>query len=161
MKISTKGRYALRFMVDLAANYDGGLTSIKSVAARHAISEKYLEQLAAQLARAGFVHSTRGAQGGYRLAMPPENYTVGMILREMEGSLSPVGCLDGNADCAMCSGGCDTQAVWRSIKQAVEDVVDGMTLADLAARRETRLEGKDTETGPEKSGLSQAKETEQ
>ncbi len=135
MKISTKGRYALRFMVDLAANYEQGVTTLKSVAARHSISEKYLEQLASQLVRAGFVRSSRGAQGGYRLARAPESYTVGMILREMEGSLSPVDCLDGDTDCAMCAGGCDTQEVWRSIKQAVEDVVDGMTIADLAAKR--------------------------
>ncbi len=134
MKISTKGRYALRFMVDLAANHDKGVTTIKSSAARNGISEKYLEQLAAQLVRAGFVRSSRGAQGGYRLAREPKDYTVGMILREMEGSLSPVGCLDGDGDCSMCSGACGTQDVWRSIKQAVEGVVDAMTLADLAAK---------------------------
>lgn len=144
MKISTKGRYALRFMVDLAANYGSGVTTIRAIAAREAISEKYLEQLAAQLARAGLVRSTRGAQGGYRLARPPEEYTVGMILREMEGSLSPVGCLDGAGDCAMCSGGgCDTQAVWRSIKEAVEGVVDKMTLADLAAGRTSPADEKE------------------
>ena len=141
MKISTKGRYALRFMVDLAVNYDKGMTTIKAAAARNAISEKYLEQLAAQLARAGFVHSSRGAQGGYRLARPPEAYTVGMVLREMEGSLSPVGCVDGNSDCALCAGGCETQIVWREIKQAVEGVVDSMTLADLAARRKNNTKG--------------------
>ena len=137
MKISTKGRYALHFMVDLAENYEQGVTTIRAVAARHSISEKYLEQLAAQLVRAGFVRSSRGAQGGYRLAKTPDNYTVGMILREMEGSLSPVDCLDGDTGCASCgAGGCDTQEVWRGIKEAVEGVVDGMTIADLAAKRE-------------------------
>ena len=80
VKISTKGRYALRLMTDLALHDDGGYISIKSIAARQDISEKYLEQIITQLSRAGFVKSIRGAQGGYRLAYDPEHYTVGMIL---------------------------------------------------------------------------------
>ena len=90
MKISTKGRYALRLMLDLAVNNTGENISIKAIAARQEISIKYLEQIISMLNRAGFVKSERGAGGGYRLAKAPEEYTVGMILRLTEGSLAPV-----------------------------------------------------------------------
>ena len=94
MKISTKGRYALRLMLDLAMNSGGELVRIRTIAARQEISEKYLEQIISTLNHAGFVKSVRGAQGGYRLAKEPKDYTVGMILRLTEGSLAPVACLD-------------------------------------------------------------------
>ncbi len=87
MKISTRGRYALRLMLDLAMAKEGELVTIKSIAARQEISNKYLEQIISVLSRAGFVKSTRGSQGGYRLAKAPADYTVGMILRTIEGSL--------------------------------------------------------------------------
>ena len=94
MKISTKGRYALRLMLDLAMHADEGYISIKTVAHRQGISEKYLEQIIKLLSAAGFVESTRGKQGGYKLTKSPENYTVGGILRVTEGSLAPVSCLE-------------------------------------------------------------------
>ena len=95
MKISTKGRYALRLMLDLAQySNENEYVSIKKVSQRQDISEKYLEQIVAQLSRANFVKSIRGAQGGYRLVKAPENYTVGMILRLIEGNLSSVSCLE-------------------------------------------------------------------
>lgn len=139
MKISTKGRYALRLMLDLAINYTGEYISIKSIAARQDISEKYLEQIITQLNRAGFVRSVRGAQGGYMLAKAPTEYTVGMILRLMEGSLAPVSCLDGEETCDRASR-CVTQDVWLKIQEAVENVVDNITLADLVARYQEKTE---------------------
>ena len=92
MKISTKGRYALRLMLDLAMNDTGSPVSLKDVAKRQGISDKYLEQIISVLNRAGYVKSVRGAQGGYMLRKEPEDYTVGMILRLTEGSLAPVSC---------------------------------------------------------------------
>lgn len=89
MKISTKGRYALRLMLDLAINHTGSYIPLKTVAQRQKISDKYLEQIIHQLSKAGFVQSARGAQGGYRLTRTPDEYTVGEILRTVEGSLAP------------------------------------------------------------------------
>ena len=94
MKISTKGRYALRLMMDLAENNTGSPISLKDVAKRQDISDKYLEQIISILNKAGYVRSVRGAQGGYMLKMEPQNYTVGMILRQAEGSLAPVACIE-------------------------------------------------------------------
>ena len=94
MKISTKGRYALRLMIDLAINDDGKCIRIRDIAKRQEISDKYLEQIISILNRAGYIKSVRGPQGGHRLAKHPSEYTVGMILRLTEGSLSPVACLD-------------------------------------------------------------------
>lgn len=139
MKISTKGRYALRLMLDLAINYTGEYISIKSIAARQEISEKYLEQIITQLNRAGFVRSVRGAQGGYMLAKAPTEYTVGMILRLMEGSLAPVSCVEADEPCDHASR-CVTQDVWAKIQEAVENVVDNITLADLVARYQEKTE---------------------
>jgi Rrf2 family protein len=140
MKISTKGRYALRLMLDLALNYTGEYISIKSIAARQDISEKYLEQIITQLSRAGYVRSVRGAQGGYMLAKAPTEYTVGMILRVMEGSLAPVSCLDGeDGNCDRVSS-CVTYEIWQKIQSAVENVVDNITLADLVVRYQEKNE---------------------
>ncbi|HML36558.1 MAG TPA: Rrf2 family transcriptional regulator [Bacillota bacterium] len=139
MKISTKGRYALRLMLDLAINNTGEYISIKNIAARQDISEKYLEQIITQLNRAGFVRSVRGAQGGYMLAKAPAEYTVGMILRQMEGSLAPVSCLDGEESCDRAAG-CVTQEVWEKIQRAVENVVDNITLEDLVNRYREKSE---------------------
>ena len=135
MRISTKGRYATRLMLDLALHYDGGFIPLKAISRRQHISDKYLEQIITQLSRAGYVHSARGAQGGYRLSRDPEAYTIGEILRTTEGSLAPVACLDreGGADCPMFET-CVTQEVWAQIEQAVNGVVDHITLADLARR---------------------------
>ena len=94
MKISTKGRYALRLMIDLAMNSNGKPVSLKDVAQRQEISDKYLEQIISILHKAGYVRSVRGAQGGYLLRKEPEEYTVGMILRLTEGSLAPVSCIE-------------------------------------------------------------------
>ncbi len=135
MKISTKGRYALRLIVDLALHDDGGYTSIKSIATRQGMSEKYLEQIITQLARAGFVKSVRGAQGGYRLIRDPKDYTVGMILRVMEGSLAPVACLDGGEDACDRSDDCATIYVWKKLEDAINNVVDNITVQDLVDKQ--------------------------
>lgn len=138
MKISTKGRYGLRLMIDLGVSYNKGLVPLKEVASRQDISDKYLEQIIMQLNRAGFVRSTRGAHGGYALAMPPEQITVGDVLRVLEGSLAPVDCVDcDKPDCDRVQT-CVTYSVWMKIKEAVEDVVDNITLGSLVDEYNTR-----------------------
>lgn len=132
MRISTKGRYALRLMLDLALNGSGKPVSIKEIASRQEISYKYLEQIIAVLNSAGFVKSVRGPQGGYLLNNTPEEYTVGMILRLTEGSLAPVACVEDNiADCGRIDN-CATIRVWKELNNAICGVVDRITLADLA-----------------------------
>ena len=130
MKISTKGRYALRMMIEFGLNPDS-CTKISQVAAREGISDKYLEQIVTLLHRAGYVRSVRGAQGGYMLTRPPEEYTVGMILRQTEGSLAPVPCVDEDAAPCDRAGQCVTLNVWKQLKDAIDQVVDSVTLADL------------------------------
>lgn len=132
MKISTKGRYAIRLMLDLALNDTGEPISLKDVAKRQDISDKYLEQIISVLNRAGYVKSVRGAQGGYYLKKRPEDYTVGMILRLTEGSLAPVSCID-EEDEINCDrqDSCVTVILWKKINDAISDVVDHTTLQDL------------------------------
>ena len=143
MKISTKGRYATRVMLDLAINNTGECIKVKDIAARQEISEKYLEQIIAVLNKAGYVKSVRGAQGGYRLAKDPKEYTVGMILRLTEGSMAPVTCLEeGTTECERCDT-CETLEVWREVYEAVNRVIDNVTIADLVEKRRKRLENLD------------------
>ena len=131
MKISTKGRYALRLMVDLALNNTGEPISLKDIARKENISDKYLEQIISVLNKAGYVRSIRGAQGGYMLRKKPEDYTVGMILRQTEGSLAPVACLeDEDTECERVDD-CVSLIVYRKLNNAINEVVDGITLADL------------------------------
>lgn len=130
MKISTKGRYALRMMLEFAMHPDV-CTKINQVAERQQISEKYLEQIVTILSRAGYVKSMRGAQGGYRLAKDPSEYTVGMILRLTEGSLAPVACLEDDKNQCSRAGICVTLNVWKQLNEAISNVVDHVTLADL------------------------------
>ena len=135
MKISTKGRYALRLMLDIALNSHGAAVPLRDVAQRQEISDKYLEQIVTQLSRAGLVRSVRGAGGGYLLTRAPEEYTVGEILRTLEGNLAPVSCADSD-DVCRCSRAaqCVAVEVWREIQAAVSGVVDNLTLADLVRR---------------------------
>ncbi|MCR5640235.1 MAG: Rrf2 family transcriptional regulator [Lachnospiraceae bacterium] len=133
MKISTKGRYALRLMLDLAIYNTGNPVSLRDIAKRQEISEKYLEQIIATLNKAGFVRSVRGAQGGYVLRRSPKEYTVGDILRLTEGSLAPVACVgDGAEDCDR-EKDCVTMRVWSMLNEAINNVVDHLTLEDLVA----------------------------
>ncbi|GAB5082431.1 Rrf2 family transcriptional regulator [Hominimerdicola sp. 21CYCFAH17_S] len=132
MKISTKGRYALRLMLDLAMHDDGSYIPIKDIAKRQSISDKYLEQIISILGRAGYVKSVRGAGGGYKLAHPLKSYTVGMVLRLTEGSLAPVACLDDNVNTCERRNECATLMVWEKLYEAINGVVDSITLEDLA-----------------------------
>lgn len=127
MKISTKGRYALMLMLDLATYNTGEPVTLKEVAKRQQISEKYLEQIISMLNKAGFVKSIRGPQGGYMLKHAPEYYTVGMILRQTEGSLSPVN-YDDASDLEKES---VTVRIWDRLSEAINDIVDNITLKDL------------------------------
>ncbi|MBQ9886648.1 MAG: Rrf2 family transcriptional regulator [Lachnospiraceae bacterium] len=131
MKISTKGRYAVRLMLDIALNDSGEPVRIKDVAKRQDISDKYLEQIISILNKAGFVKSVRGPQGGYLLVRKPEEYTIGMILRLTEGSLAPVSCLEYEVNDCPRQDQCVTLEVWKRIDDAVKGVVDNITLADL------------------------------
>jgi len=139
MKISTKGRYAVRVMLDLALNDTGECIKVKEIAGRQGLSEKYLEQIIAVLNKAGYVKSVRGAQGGYRLAGDAKDYTVGMILRLTEGSLAPVACLEmREEECDRCDT-CETLEVWNEVYRAVNNVVDNITIGDLVDKRRKRL----------------------
>ena len=133
MKISTKGRYALRLMLDLAIQPGDSAVPLRDVAERQEISDKYLEQIVTQLARGGLVRSVRGAGGGYLLTRTPEEYTVGEILRQLEGNLAPVSCVSGGSCCGRADR-CVTLEVWQQIQDAVDGVVDNITLADLVRR---------------------------
>lgn len=136
MKISTKGKYALRIVVELAEAGSDKYTSIKSISEHQGISEKYLEHIIVILHRAGVVRSIRGAGGGYKLAKSPSQYTVGMILRIIDGSLAPVTCLDNeDSQCTNC-GDCVTLYVWEKIYEAVSNVVDSITIQDIINHKE-------------------------
>ena len=136
MKISTKGRYALRLMLDIAMNDATEPVRLRDTAERQAISVKYLEQIISGLVRSGYVKSIRGPQGGYWLAKKPSEYTVGMILRQVEGSMVPVACLEnGEADCER-QGQCVTIRIWKELDEAIRGVLDRYTLADLVAWQE-------------------------
>ena len=132
MKLSTKGRYALRLMLDIALQPAGDPVSLRDIAQRQEISVKYLEQLATPLIRAGLLRSLRGAGGGYLLTRTPAEYTVGEILRAAEGELAPVGCArDG---CCEKADRCATVDVWRDISNAIDAVVDRWRLSDVVDR---------------------------
>ena len=137
MKISTKGRYALRLMLDLAQQPPTEYVSIKSVATRQGISEKYLEQIIKMLSKSGLVESTRGKSGGYRLTRTPENYTVGEILRVTEGSLAPVSCLEEEHHCENCDD-CVTYEIWQNVLDAINEVVDSITLSYLVEKQKAK-----------------------
>ena len=128
MKISTKGRYALRIMIDLGMNGSNEYISLKDIAARQGISTKYLEQIIAILNKAGFVKSARGNSGGYQLSKKPEEYRIGDILRAAEGDLSPTNCM--KKDCGK-RDDCITFSFWQGLDNAIENYVDSKTLKDL------------------------------
>ena len=132
MRVSTKGRYALRVMIDLAQQPDGGYISLKGIAERQEISAKYLETIVAVLNKAGLLVSYRGKEGGYKLAKKPEEYTVNEILQLTEGSLAPVACLEGMKDnpCERAYG-CITLPMWKKLDDIINDYLDSITLKDL------------------------------
>lgn len=132
MKLSTKGRYGLRAMLDLALNAQEDAVSIKSISERQDISENYLEQIIATLKKLDYVQSTRGPKGGYVLMKQPKEISVGDILRALEGDLNPVDCIAVNeAKACNESEMCVTKFVWKKISESINEVVDNITLQDL------------------------------
>ena len=138
MKISTKGRYALRMLLDLAEQREQGFVALKEIAERQNISKKYLEQIVPILNRAKVLKTNRGYQGGYQLAKAPDQYTVGMILRLTEGSLAPVVCVEQDpVDCPR-SVDCPTLPVWKGLNKVINDYLDSITLQDLLDQQRER-----------------------
>ena len=130
MKISTKGRYALRVMIDLAINSNGNFISLKDIAARQELPNKYLEQIIAMLNKAGYLITARGNNGGYKLAKEPKDYIVGDILRVTEGDLSPIYCITMDSGCKR-KENCKTCSFWKGLDKTINDYVNSKTLEDL------------------------------
>ncbi len=131
MKISTKGRYALRLLLDLGEHRGDGFVSLKEIAERQDISKKYLEQIIPILNKTGVLRTNRGAQGGYMLARTPDKYTVGEILRLTEGSLAPVACLEQEPNLCERQESCATLPVWQGLYRVINDYLDNITLQDI------------------------------
>lgn len=138
MKISTKGRYALRMLLDLAEHRQNGYITLKDIAQRQNISKKYLEQIVPVLNKSNILMTNRGYQGGYRLAKAPEKYTVGEILRLTEGSLAPVACLETDPVQCQRSADCATLPVWRGLSRVINQYLDGITLQDIMDQQQER-----------------------
>lgn len=132
MRVSTKGRYALRMMLDLAEHQSDGYISLGEIAERQEISKKYLEQIVPILGHANFLLTSRGFQGGYRLARSASDYTVLEILRQTEGSLSPVACVDGNPEVCEKISCCPTHPLWQGLNKVIDNYLGSITLKDLA-----------------------------
>ena len=130
MKISTKGRYALRIMIDLAMNGNDKFISLKDIATRQGLSNKYLEQIISMLNKAGFLEVARGNNGGYKLARKPNEYIVGDILRATEGDLTPIYCLIDEGDCKQ-KENCKTHSFWKGLDNVITEYVDSKTLEDF------------------------------
>ncbi len=138
MRISTKGRYALRMLLDLAEHRDCGFISLRDVAARQEISKKYLEQIIPMLSKGGVLRTSRGTMGGYMLARTPDRITVGEILRLTEGSLSPVACADEHpVECARCAD-CPTLPIWQGLSHVIAEYLDGITLQDILDQQQAK-----------------------
>ena len=134
MKISTKGRYALRMMLDMAKHQKNGPVALKDIAERQNVSKKYLEQIALILSQEGILHGTRGHQGGYRMVVKPSECTVYRILSIVEGSMHPVACLDHSPnDCERCNG-CETLFIWEGLDKVIRQYLESMTLQDVLDR---------------------------
>ena len=132
MMISTRGRYALRILVDLAENQNEGFITLKEAADRQEISEKYLESIVKDLVKARFVEGVRGKGGGYRLSRPAEEISVLDVLRSADGTIAPVACLEeGSAPCSRAAV-CKTLPLWKGLDRVVSDYLSGFTLRDLA-----------------------------
>lgn len=129
--ISTRGRYALRMMIDLAENDGGGFVALKDIAKRQNISKKYLEQIIPILNHSGLLKTSRGFGGGYKLVKAPDEYTVGEILRSTEGNLAPVTCLSGSENTCDRRESCETLPIWVGLMHVVNDYLDGITLQDI------------------------------
>ena len=133
MLVSTRGRYALRVMIDLSEHNNGDYITLRDIAGRQEISEKYLESIISVLVKASFVEGMRGKGGGYKLTRPPESYTIGSVLKLTEGSLAPVACLEGKSKDCKHSTECKTLPMWEKLNSLIDDYLEGITVADLAA----------------------------
>lgn len=131
MKISTKGRYALRIMIDLAQQKQGEYVRLKDVAARQGITIKYMEQIMPLLTKSGYVKSYRGNNGGYMLAKKPEEYIVGDILRVAEGSLAPIPCLEDEQNTCPRKDACKSLNFWMELQQVIDEYTNSKRLSDL------------------------------
>lgn len=134
MMISTRGRYALRVMLDLAAADETAYVPLDTIARRQGISEKYLEAILATLSRAGLVQALRGKGGGYKLSRKPEEYPIGEVLRLTEKSLAPVSCLEAGMDCPQAAD-CPTLPLWQGLDKVIEDYLMAHTLRDLLPKK--------------------------
>ena len=137
--ISTRGRYALRVMIDLAECNHDQYIPLRDIAQRQGISEKYLESIISSLSRASFVLALRGKGGGYRLAREPETYTIGSILKLAEGGLSPVSCLEVNANHCNRAGHCRALPLWEGLEKVIDSYLEQFTLADLMEEKKTDI----------------------
>ncbi|MBR6650848.1 MAG: Rrf2 family transcriptional regulator [Clostridia bacterium] len=137
MMISTRGRYALRVMIDLAQQHSGSFVPLRDIAQRQCISEKYLEAVIKSLVSEGLLSGMRGKGGGYKLTKSPEEYTIGSILRLTEGTLAPVSCLDCSGSEVECerSNNCLTLPLWKKLNFVVNDYLDSITLVDVIEGR--------------------------
>ena len=140
MRISTKGRYALRMLLDLAEHQYDGYIALKDTAARQKISKKYLEQIVPILNKSDILNTNRGYQGGYKLAKTPDKYTVGQILTLTEGSLSPIACLDHEPMECPRSGDCPTLPIWKGLKEVICNYLYGITLQDILDMQKDKYE---------------------
>ncbi len=138
MKISTKGRYALRMLIDLAEHQNCGFVALKDIADRQNISKKYLEQIIPIFNKSDILKTARGSQGGYKLSKSPDKYTVGEILRLTEGSLAPVDCLNQDPNECERSGECPTLPVWQGLNRVINEYLDSITLQDILDRQRER-----------------------
>ncbi|MGN0629475.1 MAG: RrF2 family transcriptional regulator [Oscillospiraceae bacterium] len=138
MKISTKGRYALRMLIDLAEHSNCGFIALKDIAQRQGISKKYLEQIIPIFNKSDILKTNRGSQGGYMLAKSPDKYTVGEILRLTEGSLAPVACLEHDPIECERSDECATLPIWQGLSRVINEYLDGITLQDILDQQKER-----------------------
>ncbi len=140
MKISTRGRYSLRMMIDLAQNYDNGFVSLKDISKRQNISKKYLEQIVPFLNRSKLLHANKGHMGGYKLARRPSEITVREILESAEGSLTPVSCMDNSPNLCEHYKNCPTFPIYQGLYDVIINYLDGITLQNVIDNQQDFLE---------------------
>lgn len=141
MKVSTKGDYGVRALIELSMHYGEGPLQSAEIAARQRIPEPYLDQLLTTLRRAGFIRSVRGPQGGHALVRDPQDLTLREVIEALEGSLAPIDCLDESSACSR-SGGCAQRSVWEEVRQATVQILERTSIADLAARERPAVGGR-------------------
>ncbi len=139
MKISTKGRYALRMLIDLAKHQNEGFITLREIAKRQNISKKYLEQIVVLLNPSNILQANRGFQGGYKLAVKPKNITVATILKITEGSINPVACLDNNPNLCENSYECPTLSVWKGLSEVINNYLENITIQDIIDKQNERF----------------------